>query len=60
VNDYGGYVLECSKCGHVFHFGLGRYIADSRVLTGAKVLDTYDDDLGNKDDVLKKHGLSAA
>lgn len=30
---------------------------DSRVVSGAKVLDTYDDQLGNKAEVAKRHGL---
>jgi hypothetical protein len=58
VNDYGGYVLKCRKCKGVFHHHLGRDINASKVASGADVLDTYDDDVGNKADVLKKHGLA--
>jgi len=57
VNDSGGYVLQCEKCNHIFAFHLGKDINDSRVLRGAKKLDTYDDELGNKDTVLGKYGL---
>jgi hypothetical protein len=57
VNDSGGYVLQCEKCDRIFAFHLGKDINDSRVLRGAKKLDTYDDELGNKDTVLGKYGL---
>jgi uncharacterized Zn finger protein len=59
VNDYGGYVLQCKKCGTVYPLHLGRDILDSRVRSGANVLDTYDDEIeGNREEVLKRHGLS--
>ena len=45
INDSGGYVLQCEKCNHIFAFHLGKDINDSRVLRGAKKLDTYDDEL---------------
>jgi len=57
VNDYGGYALQCLKCRRPFHLHLGRDIQMSRVRSGAKVLDTYDDERGHKDEVLKRHGI---
>lgn len=58
MNDYGGYVLECAKCQHKFHIYLGRDIMDSRVVKGAKALDTYDKNIpGEKEEVLARHGL---
>lgn len=58
VNDYGGYVLQCKKCQHIFHLHLGRDIADSQVRKGAIVLDTYNDEVGNMQEILQKHGLA--
>jgi hypothetical protein len=58
MNDYGGYVLECLECHKVFSLHLGRDINDSLVNEGAKVLDTYDNELGDKSEVLSKHHLS--
>lgn len=58
INDYGGWVLRCNSCGALFHLRLGRDINDSRVIHGATVVDAYDDELKNKDEILKKHGLS--
>lgn len=55
---YGGYVLECDKCGARYTFHLGRDIKESRVLRGAKVLDSYDEDLNNKAEVLGRYGLT--
>ena len=57
VNDSGGYVLQCAKCDHKFAFHLGQDVYASRVLSGAKVLATYDKESGNKDDVLGTYGL---
>lgn len=57
VNDYGGYVLQCAKCKTVFAHQLGRDIMDSRVVSGATVLATYDDEVGNEADVLGRYGL---
>jgi len=58
TNDYGGYVLQCLKCNQVFAYHLGRDINDSTVTEGAKVLDSYDNELGNKDEVLARHRLA--
>ena len=57
INDYGGYVLQCNKCQHVFAFRLGRDINDSRVTSGAKVLDQWDDEMGDHNTVVTKHNL---
>lgn len=60
VNDYGGYVLKCKGCGAVFSVHVGRDIHDSRVVRGAELLDTYDDELGNRAEILAKHGIRPA
>ena len=59
VSRYGGYVLKCQNCENIFLFDLGRDISMSRVKGGADVLDIYDDKVGNKAEVLKRHGLSS-
>lgn len=58
ISDYGGFVLRCKKCNTVFHHRLGRDVNDLSVVDGAELLDRYDDDLNNKADVLKKHGIA--
>lgn len=58
INDYGGYVLACENCGHIFHLRLGRDINDSKVMHGAKVLETYDDEVEDKAAVLARFGLT--
>jgi hypothetical protein len=59
VNDYGGFILQCSECCHVFDIYIGRDIMMSSVKKGAKVLDTYDRDIdGDKYNALSKHGLA--
>jgi len=54
---YGGYVLQCLECNDIFAVRVGRDIMDSIILSGAKRLDTYDDDLKNKEEILQKYGL---
>jgi hypothetical protein len=60
ANDYGGYILECRSCHTVFDLYLGQDIYASRVLDGAKVLDTYDDAVGNKTRIFARYGLNEA
>ena len=60
VNDYGGYVLQCDGCAKTYRYHLGRDIADSRVMSGAKIVDTYDREVGNEAEVMKRHGLTGA
>jgi hypothetical protein len=58
VNDYGGWVLKCSKCEKPFDARVGRDIQMSRVVSGAAILESYDDEVsGDKDRVLNKYGL---
>ena len=57
VNDKGGYVLKCNRCESVFAFRLGKDINSSRVRNGAKLLATYDDEIGDEAAVLKKFGI---
>lgn len=58
INDYGGYILQCTKCNEVFALHIGRDIMDSQVAFGARKIDQYDDELGNKEEILKKYGLT--
>ncbi len=59
MNDYGGYVLQCTRCNHVFSFRLGRDINDSHVSKGAKVLETWDESVpGDKEAALQRQGLT--
>ena len=58
INDYGGWVLQCNSCSARFPYHLGRDVRDSWVLKGATVIDQYDDELGDKQAVLSKHGLN--
>lgn len=57
MNDYGGFVLECDKCGDKFVVHVGKDVNDSRVRSGATLLDRYDDEVNNRDEVLARHGL---
>lgn len=58
LNDYGGFVLQCEACDHIFDCYLGRDIQMSHVESGAKALDTYDNDVeGDRTSTLAKYGL---
>lgn len=59
VNDYGGFILSCTQCGHVFDVEVGRDINMSSTTKGARVLERYDRDVeGDRERVLEKHGLN--
>lgn len=53
VNDCGGNILISTGCEHFFAFHLGRDVNDSHVVLGAEQIDQYDDDVENKNEVLK-------
>lgn len=58
INDSGGFILKCSSCGYVFDKYIGKDINDSRVVSGATVLDTYDNEVGDHDIAKARHGLT--
>lgn len=59
VDDDGGWVLKCSGCANPFRQHVGRDIQMSRVIWGASVLATYDDNVaGSRNHALEKYGLS--
>ncbi len=59
VNETGGFALECDQCQRHFQLEVGRDIQISRVVKGARVLDTFDDNLaGDKEKVLERHGIA--
>ncbi len=58
MNDNGGWILQCKKCPTKFPYSAKNPNDLSRVLSGAKVLDSWDDEVeGNKQDILAKYGL---
>ena len=57
VNDYGGWVVECNNCSTKSHVRIGRDVRVSEMISGAKLIDQYDDELGNKEEILSKYGL---
>lgn len=56
-NDYGGVIVECGKCKAKNHVYVGRDIDTASITKGGRIIDTYVEDLGNKSEVLKRHGL---
>src|ERR1035437_10011332 len=59
VDDDGGWVLKCSGCANPFRQHVGRDIQMSRVIWGASVLETYDDNVaGSRNHALEKYRLS--
>lgn len=58
MNDYGGFILECTTCHTIFDFYVGRDIDASRVLAGAKKLADYNKDVeGDRESARKRCGL---
>ena len=56
VNDSGGWVLKCAKCDHVFPVDVKNPDDASRVDSGATILGSWDNELGNRAEVLAAHG----
>ncbi|GAA0524800.1 hypothetical protein [Chitinophaga japonensis] len=60
VNDSGGWILECERCKTKFPYSVKNPDDYSSVEKGAKILDTWDNDIpDSKKEVLKKHGLES-
>jgi hypothetical protein len=59
INSYGGYVLECGKCRKAFSFRVGNDIHMSRVVSGAQVLEAYDEAVaGSREQALRRYGIA--
>lgn len=57
MNDSGGWVLKCVKCHHVFPLNVKNPDDASRVHSGAMILGSWDNELGNRAEVLAAHGV---
>lgn len=57
MNDSGGWVLKCAKCDHVFPLNVKNPDDASRVSSGATLLGSWDNELGNRAEVLAAHGV---
>lgn len=58
INDSGGWVLECNSCQTKFPYKVKNPTDYSSVDSGAKILDSWDNEIENsKAEVLKKHNL---
>lgn len=60
INDSGGWVLKCLKCDHVFPLNVRNPDDASEVESGATILGSWDDELGDREEVLAAHGAAAA
>ena len=56
VNDSGGWVLKCAKCDYVFPVNVKNPDDASKVDLGATILGSWDNELGNRAEVLAAHG----
>jgi len=59
-NDSGGWVLKCIGCDHVFPVNVKNPDDVSRVDSGATILASWDNDIGNRAEVLAMHGIKEA
>jgi hypothetical protein len=58
INDSGGWILECNSCQTKFPYKVKNPKDYSSVDSGAKILDSWDNEIENsKAEVLKKHNL---
>ena len=59
INDYGGWILECSSCNTKFPLNVKNPDDASSVLSGAKIIASWDDEVeGDRDFKFNKHGIS--
>ena len=56
MNDSGGWVLKCAKCDQVFPLNVKNPDDASSVKSGATILDSWDNEIGNRAEILAAHG----
>lgn len=56
-NGYGGWIVECDKSSSIFHVRVGRDINDSQIISGAKIIDRYNDEIGDKEDKFSEYDI---
>jgi hypothetical protein len=58
INDSGGWVLRCNACDSFFPLNVKNPDDASTVLSGATIIDSWDDEIENRELVLSKHGVA--
>lgn len=57
INDSGGWVLKCANCDHVFPLDVKNPDNASRVKSGATILGSWDNEVGNREELLVAHNI---
>lgn len=58
INDSGGWVLKCDKCDYIFPVDVKNPDDASRVCSGASILDSWDNELESRAEVLAAHSAA--
>ncbi|TVU89663.1 hypothetical protein [Vreelandella titanicae] len=58
INDSGGWVLKCNACASLFPLEVKNPDDASSVLSGATIIDSWDDEINNRAHTLAKHGVA--
>ena len=57
VNDYGGWIIQCAICTHPNDVEVGRDVNDSRLVSGGRILSSWDRDMDDRNDERAKVDL---
>ncbi len=57
INDSGGWVLKCDACASLFPLEVKNPDDASSVLSGATIVDSWDDEIDSRTYILAKHGV---
>jgi len=60
INDSGGWVLKCNACASLFPLEVKNPNDASSVLSGATIIDRWDDEIDNRAHTLAKHRVADA
>lgn len=58
VNDVGGWVLKCDACSSLFPLAVTNPDDASSVRSGATIIDSWDDEISSRADILAMHGVA--
>lgn len=58
VNRSGGWLLKCNACATLFPLAVKNPDDASSVLSGANIIDSWDEEIGGRADTLARHGVA--
>lgn len=60
INERGGIIIQCSLCQSLIPMKVKNPFDATGIISGGEIIDKWDDDIHNENQILEKHGLSSS